>query len=48
VRSPARWRRRERRAILDVLHSERFADTAPAEAWAVLLDVSSHSNCSFD
>jgi putative transposase len=28
----------ERTAILDVLHSARFADTAPAEAWAVLLD----------
>ena len=28
----------ERRAILDALHSERFTDTAPAEAWAVLLD----------
>jgi putative transposase len=28
----------ERRAILDVLHSTRFADTAPTEAWAVLLD----------
>jgi putative transposase len=28
----------ERAAILDVLHSERFADTAPAEAWAALLD----------
>ena len=28
----------ERRAILDMLHSARFADTAPAEAWAVLLD----------
>jgi putative transposase len=28
----------ERAAILDVLHSARFADTAPAEAWAVLLD----------
>ena len=28
----------ERRTILDVLHSERFADTAPAEAWAILLD----------
>ena len=28
----------ERRAILDMLHSERFADTAPAEAWAILLD----------
>jgi putative transposase len=28
----------ERQAILDMLHSERFADTAPAEAWAILLD----------
>jgi putative transposase len=28
----------ERQAILDMLHSERFADIAPAEAWAVLLD----------
>ncbi len=28
----------ERTAILDMLHSERFADTAPAEAWAALLD----------
>jgi putative transposase len=28
----------ERRAILDALHSERFTDTAPAEAWATLLD----------
>jgi putative transposase len=28
----------ERQAILDVLHSGRFADTAPAEAWATLLD----------
>ena len=28
----------ERLAILDVLHSDRFADTAPAEAWAILLD----------
>ena len=28
----------ERRAILDMLHSARFADTAPAEAWATLLD----------
>jgi putative transposase len=28
----------ERQVILDVLHAERFADTAPAEAWAVLLD----------
>jgi putative transposase len=28
----------ERQAILDVLHSGRFADLAPAEAWAILLD----------
>jgi putative transposase len=28
----------ERAAILAALHSERFADTAPAEAWATLLD----------
>ena len=28
----------ERQAILDVLHSDRFADTAPAQAWAALLD----------
>ena len=28
----------ERHAILDVLHSERFVDIAPAEVWATLLD----------
>ena len=28
----------ERQAILDVPHCERFADTAPAEVWATLLD----------
>lgn len=28
----------ERQQILDVLHSGRFADTAPAEVWATLLD----------
>jgi putative transposase len=28
----------ERRAILDYLHSDRFADLAPAETWAILLD----------
>jgi len=28
----------ERQAILDVLHSERFVDMAPAEVWATLLD----------
>jgi putative transposase len=28
----------ERRAILGMLHSDRFADLAPAEVWAILLD----------
>lgn len=28
----------ERQVILDVLHSDRFADLAPAEVWAILLD----------
>ena len=28
----------ERAAILDALHAERFADLAPAEVWAILLD----------
>lgn len=28
----------ERQAILEVLHSDRFADQAPAEVWATLLD----------
>ena len=28
----------EQQAILDVLHSDRFADLAPAEVWATLLD----------
>jgi transposase InsO family protein len=28
----------ERQAILDMLHCERFADTAPGGAWATLLD----------
>jgi putative transposase len=28
----------ERAAILTALHAERFADTAPAEVWATLLD----------
>jgi putative transposase len=28
----------ERAAILDILHSPRFADLAPAEVWAILLD----------
>ena len=29
---------RERQGILEVLHSERFVDLAPAEVWATLLD----------
>ena len=28
----------ERQAVLDVLHSERFCDAAPAQVWATLLD----------
>ena len=28
----------ERRSVLDVLHSERFVDRAPAQVWATLLD----------
>ena len=28
----------ERQAILDVLHSDRFADLSPEETWAILLD----------
>ncbi len=28
----------EREAILEVLHSDRFADLAPAQVWAILLD----------
>ena len=28
----------ERQAVLDVLHSERFADAAPAQVWATMLD----------
>ncbi len=28
----------EQAAILDVLHSDRFVDMAPAEVWATLLD----------
>ncbi len=37
-RQPRALAAAERQAILGVLHSARFADTAPAEAWAVLLD----------
>jgi putative transposase len=32
----------ERQAVLDALHSERFADKAPAEVWATLLDEDSY------
>jgi putative transposase len=28
----------ERQAVFEVLHSERFVDTSPEEAWATLLD----------
>lgn len=28
----------EQQAILEVLHSDRFVDLAPAEVWAILLD----------
>ena len=30
--------REERAAVLDILHSERFVDRAPAQVWATLLD----------
>ncbi len=33
----------ERAAILDALHCPRFADLAPAEVWAILLDEGTHS-----
>jgi putative transposase len=32
----------QRPAILDMLHSARFGDTAPADVWAVLLDEGIH------
>ena len=37
-RQPRALSAAERRAILDVLHPDRFADLAPAETWAILLD----------
>lgn len=37
-RSPRSLGPRERAAVLDVLHSERFVDKAPAQVWAELLD----------
>ena len=36
--SRGHWAPAERQAILDALHSDRFADTTPAEVWAILLD----------
>jgi putative transposase len=35
---PRALAQQEQQAILDVLHSERFVDLAPAEVWATLLD----------
>ncbi len=35
---PRALSREERTTVLDVLHSERFVDRSPAEAWATLLD----------
>jgi putative transposase len=32
----------ERQAVLDMLHSDRFADRAPAQVWATLLDEGSY------
>ena len=37
-RQPRALTQAERQLILDALHSERFADLAPAEVWAILLD----------
>ena len=37
-RQPRALTAAEQRAILDVLHSDRFVDLAPAEVWATLLD----------
>ena len=38
-RAPARaLSEREREALLDLLHSERFVDSSPAQVWATLLD----------
>jgi transposase InsO family protein len=37
-RQPRALSAAERQAILDVLHSDRFVDLAPAEVWAILLD----------
>ena len=37
-RQPRALTKSEREVILEVLHSNRFADLAPAEVWAILLD----------
>lgn len=37
-RQPRALSAAEQQAILDVLHSDRFVDVAPAEVWATLLD----------
>ena len=37
-RQPRALSTAEQQAILDVLHSDRFVDLAPAEVWAILLD----------
>ena len=37
-RQPRALSAAEQQAILDVLHSDRFVDLAPAEVWAILLD----------
>lgn len=37
-RQPRALSAAEQQAILEVLHSDRFADLAPAEVWAILLD----------
>jgi putative transposase len=38
VRSPRALQPQERRAVLEILHEPRFADQAPAEVYATLLD----------
>jgi len=40
--SPRALSAHERQAVLDVLHSERFVDLAPAQVWAMLLDEGSY------
>lgn len=38
TRPPRALSEAERQAVLEVLHSERFVDTSPAQVWATLLD----------